>query len=155
MTSDQAITLFYLGNPMNVSRHWATFDNIIQFDDAQMEACHDYIQWLFPIPEQSMWNPNSPVLSPERAELFRVNDFDRLQVQRAFERWMAFMSGTAHWVRLSDHNHLRITRVIRFLILTGFPKEAHQVYDKAVEMMNARSCLMPRTHQFWVEALTS
>src|ERR1700724_2057723 len=32
--------------------------------DDQLEAIHDYIQWLFPLPERSGFNVAAPVLNP-------------------------------------------------------------------------------------------
>lgn len=37
---------------------------VLAFDDAQLERRHDFIQWLFPLPEPSRTVPGSPVLLP-------------------------------------------------------------------------------------------
>ena len=39
-----------------------TFDEILGWDDARLEMVHDYIQWIFPLPERSGANPWAPVL---------------------------------------------------------------------------------------------
>jgi hypothetical protein len=44
---------------------------IQQWQDSQLEAVHDYIQWLFPLPERSGFNVAAPVLNPKSIQEFR------------------------------------------------------------------------------------
>ena len=35
------------------------------------ESCHDYIQWMFPLAEESEYNPDAPVLTEEDIIFFQ------------------------------------------------------------------------------------
>ena len=48
-----------------------TRNQILAFGDRQLEEVHDYIQWLFPLPEPSRFNPDAPLLTPEDVMRFR------------------------------------------------------------------------------------
>ena len=37
--------------------------DILKWPDKRLESTHDYIQWLFPLPEVSGFNPEAPTLS--------------------------------------------------------------------------------------------
>ena len=61
---------FYSGTePDNRGRH---LHEIQQWPDEQLETVHDYIQWLFPLPERSGFNVSAPVLNPESIQGFRT-----------------------------------------------------------------------------------
>jgi hypothetical protein len=55
------------------------------------ERQHDFIQWLFPLPEASAYNPNAPLLTEQdRNQLAHVQRFkDRLE--RAYYRFTEFL----------------------------------------------------------------
>ena len=36
---------------------------IWEWDDNELEAEHDYIQWLFPLREATIHNPNAPIVN--------------------------------------------------------------------------------------------
>lgn len=130
------------------------FDDILEFSDEDFEGVHDYIQWLFPVPEPSMFNPWAPLLSEADIQVFKTDAEMRAQAYRAFRRWLQFLSNNPHWCVPRDHNHLRITRVIRFLTLTDQGSEAQQLFQTAVEMMGKHSPSFPeQTRFYWEEAL--
>src|SRR5260370_19373303 len=41
--------------------------------DDDLEAVHDFIQWLFPLPEPSRYNPDAPLLTDENIAPFRAH----------------------------------------------------------------------------------
>jgi len=94
-----------------------TIEEIWRWDDAQWESEHDFIQWLFPLNEQSMAVRNSPVLSADDIEQIRKSDVALSSLESSTARFQLFLSRSSHWVRSYDHNHLRITRVIKSLRL--------------------------------------
>jgi hypothetical protein len=130
------------------------FDDIVKFDDTHLEEVHDYIQWLFPVPEPSAFNPWAPLLTEADIQIFKTDVGLRAQAYRAFRRWYAFLQGNTHWCVPRDHNHLRITRVIRFLTLTEQDAEAQQLYSTASLMMVRNATNFPDTTlNYWKEAL--
>ncbi len=90
---------------------------MLAFNNAALEQHHDYIQWLFPLTEPSSAVPDAPVLSPEEAAAISQSSIGQIVLAGATDRMAAFYRDTDHWLRAEDHNHLRITRIIRSLRL--------------------------------------
>ena len=113
-------------------------DEIRAWDDGRLEAVHDYIQWLFPLPEASGFNPYAPVLTPEDIVTIRDDPALRDQVRGSFGRLLRFYgygwergavietdaSRRRAWVTPGNHNFLRISRILRSLSLLGLREEA-------------------------------
>jgi hypothetical protein len=121
-----------------------TLEEILAWDDWHLEEVHDYIQWLFPLEELSRANPNAPLLTLEDIASFRESPERRQALRQAFIRILAFYgfeaigSGgatlirqspdwrtrSANWLKPSNHNHLRLTRIMKSLSLLGLDGEA-------------------------------
>ena len=56
----------------------------------QLEAVHDYIQWLFPLPEPSGFNVAAPVLDRDSIQEFRT----RPELQQKLPRGNRAQDGT-------------------------------------------------------------
>lgn len=105
-----------------------------------LESRHDFIQWLFPLPEPSSANPEAPVLTPAEAEaiaatpalqaslLSSLDALGRLYgIARdgaSFRRGPGFPGPFTAWLGPIDHNHLRFSRILRCLCLCGLGAEA-------------------------------
>jgi hypothetical protein len=87
--------------------------------DVFWEETHDFIQWLFPLPEPSRAVPSSPVATREDFLELESNPFLRMRSTVATARFLTFLDNTQKWRCASDHNHLRITRALRSLRLSG------------------------------------
>jgi opioid growth factor receptor-like protein len=111
--------------------------DILQFGDDALEAAHDYIQWLFPIPEKSAFNPWAPVLTSQDIDELRRNPDALENLRAAAGRMLEFYRNNAHWLTATDHNHLRISRIIRSLKLIAGLKEAERFYGEIMELVNA------------------
>src|SRR5262249_53715462 len=103
------------------------------------EETHDYIQWLFPLKEKSGFNPTAPVLTDDSMQAFKSSENLRGRVLRSLGIMLTFygLSCKAErggvqvirsdeyedrkevWVRPSNHNHLRLTRILTSLRLLG------------------------------------
>ena len=120
-----------------------TLRAIRAFDADRLESTHDFIQWLFPLPEPSGANPHAPLLAAGDIEAFaaqpalREELLNSLQVMLRFYG-LALVSGTGaprverardyaarcgQWLERS-HNFLRISRILRSLTLLGCGAEA-------------------------------
>lgn len=86
--------------------------DVIAFDDARIEAVHDFIQWLFPSAEASRAVPGAPVLGAAEAAAIRGDPQARAGLRAGLERMARFYADTDGWLTGYDHNHLRITRII-------------------------------------------
>jgi len=141
---NQKIIDFY-ENKHSVGRNNLTFDQVTKLPDARLEQCHDYIQWLFPLPEQSRFMRDAPILDRETAR--RLSSGYSLRVSEAIQTMMRFWKidlrlgedGPAtikmgqYWMQPEDHNHFRISRVIRFLTLLAEDRAKPVLYSDCAE----------------------
>src|SRR5690242_21526611 len=61
-------------------------DEIWSFSHEQLEAVHDYIQWLFPLAERSAFNPGAPLLDEETIARFHRSE-ERRVGKEGRSRW--------------------------------------------------------------------
>ena len=130
-----------------------TLDAVLAFDDAELERRHDFIQWLFPLPEPSRAVPGSPVLDDADTAGIRASTAAQTNLARAAERMLAFYARTAAWRAPFDHNHLRITRIIRSLRLLAGDAAADAFRDALLGRVEAgRIPINATSLRFWREA---
>lgn len=118
--------------------------DIHEFDYYELEFHHDYIQWLFPLPEPSGANASAPLLSKEDIAAFQSDASLRKALLQSFELMLQFYGlqltdGDANveivrganfdersnvWLTTGNHNFLRISRILRSLSLLGCRKYA-------------------------------
>ncbi len=136
-------------------------EQVLGWDDEDWEMQHDFIQWLFPTDEPSMFNPDTPVLDAASIARFRGDPLQRHRLRRSFDRWLAFC-GVVHtddgltfgnpnpavWNR-QNHHWLRITRVLRSLNLLGLPDEAQAFFSL---LTTIRAKIDPTTWRYWERA---
>ena len=121
------VTAFLEGEGMD-ARGRSIFD-VLGMDNVALERTHDFIQWLFPLPEPSA------------------------AVPAATDRMEAFYRGTRDWLRPHDHNHLRITRIIRSLRLLRGDGEADAFRDAILFLVEAaRAPVSARSRGYWTTA---
>jgi hypothetical protein len=151
MVTPSRIIGFYNGTE---SDHRDRYLNEIQeWPDDQLEAVHDYIQWLFPLPEPSGFNVAAPVLTRECIQEFRSRpdlqeslrvSFQRLMSFYGFEvrvgkhitvtRAPSFAAKATGWLSPGNHNHLRIKRILRCLTVLGLEAEAKPFLECLAEI---------------------
>jgi len=119
-----------------------------------LEAVHDYIQWLFPLDERSAFNPHAPLLDAETMAAFRRDETLRAKVERSLEmmldfygftragdritRGPAFAERSQQWLRPGNHNFLRLTRILKSLTLLGHEVHAEQLLTCLEEVYRER-----------------
>jgi hypothetical protein len=129
---------------------------VLAFDDYRIEAVHDFIQWLFPLPEPSRAVPGSPVLEPEEAAAIRADPLALEGFRAGLARMARFYAATDHWLTPADHNHLRISRIIAATRnLLG--REAAAAFRAAIAARNeaAGRPINPTSLHHWERALGS
>lgn len=168
----QRIVAFYEGEaPDDRGRR---LNEILQFDDDRLEDVHDFIQWLFPLPERSGANPSAPILDDAAVEAFRARPELRAALRRSLDRMLGFYglewSGerivkspsfaqrSGNWLHAGNHNHLRLTRMLRSLFLLGEAQAAKALFDFLAEIYDeehqtGRNRISDRTFNFWQSAL--
>jgi hypothetical protein len=146
-------------------------DAILAWGDGRLEAVHDFIQWLFPLPEPSRFNPDAPLLTAEDIATFRQDAELRANLRRSFERILSFLGlaetgggeiveGSNFANRVPDvweqpnHNWLRITRILRSLTLLGLGDEARALYLRLADFhARRRFPIDEETFQYWSSAI--
>ena len=108
--------------------------DIWDFDDNAIEQTHDFIQWMFPLTEKSMSVPGVPILSAEDVEAIRASEIARSNLEKSAQWYLGFLQRNNHWIKSYDHNHLRITRVIKALNLLLSQRAALTLLNSVLEV---------------------
>lgn len=176
-TSSQPLLIRFfdpaIASPDARNRSLAT---ILSWPDSRLESSHDYIQTVFPLPEESMFS-FAPIVTPEIRSAFLAQPELRASLRRALERMLKFYglevsdeaetgkettciitrganfkTASRNWVTRFDHNHLRLTRILRSLRVLGLGDEAaalHGFLSMDEEVIGAVS---PRSQMYWRRA---
>jgi hypothetical protein len=119
-----------------------------------LESIHDYIQWLFPLATRSNAQPGAPVLTSLEIEAIRADERALRNLHRASARMLGFYERTRWWLSWSDHNHLRISRILQSLrVLAG--EEAARAFYEAIMRLHHEggSPISPANLRYWAKAI--
>lgn len=138
---ENALLRFYRGEGRD--HRGRRLADILAFDEVRLESTHDFIQWLFPLPEPSGANAQAPLLSAADRAAFAADPALRAALRRSLDTMLAFyglerrglsgevavLRGPRFGERSSEwldrpHNFLRISRMLRSLSLLGCGPEA-------------------------------
>lgn len=166
------IVLFY-DHQVNASDPLGrTLDMILAWPDTELEYCHNYIQYLFPLPERSAFNAFAPVIDRATYTAFHARSELRARLKQSFNRMLAFygfkynespekvyvsrtprFDETArNWVRRVDHNHLRITRILRSVRVLGLELEAEALWRALDDLCEEKRLISKNSWTFWTRA---
>nr|POF17139.1 opioid growth factor receptor [Quercus suber] len=153
--------------------------DILKWNSSTLEARHDYIQHLFPLPEPSPFNSGAATLTKHVRDEFHARPELRLNLLQAFNCMCVFygfapnfrdgdfapgklealprgahFAELAHsWGRHFDHNHLRMTRIIRSIRILGLEAEARMFYETLVrENVQLGNVINQRSLGLWRHA---
>ena len=146
-------------------------ERIWSWDDGELEHCHDFIQWMFPLDEPSAFNADAPLVTREDRAEFRKEQ----QLQAAMRRSLAvflrflglavetdgkvirgenFQQKLSLW-RTPNHNWLRITRVLKGLRLLGFDPEARALWACLSDLHEKEGFPFSGSFDYWKSAACS
>ena len=113
-----------------------------------IESSHTFIQWLFPTDAASRFNQSAALLVAEDARSITQNLCTALRVRESFTMMLEFFGFTMHLgdvlviATLDDarldhfirhrHNWMRVSRILRSLVLLGFANYADAFYKALV-----------------------
>lgn len=139
---------------------------IWEWTDDELESTHDYIQWLFPLREDSICQPDSPILTDRdiavidkenvRRSFLVMCDFYGIEYQGVTIRTNPHTWIYKHhnWLRPKNHNYLRLTRIIKSLMLFGLEQEAVTLEMFLVDLYSKHKDMIgEETLKFWTEAI--
>ena len=152
--NQRIIEFFNGGQPDGAGRY---LSELRTWPDQQLESVHDFIQWMFPLTEPSPVNPDAPVLDEDTIREVRSRPELQAQVRASWLRMQQFYGGSRQWISPNNHNHLRITRILKCLRLLGLDPEAEAffkwlepIYHE--ERRKPRPGITDRTFRFWQSA---
>ncbi|MBI3490725.1 MAG: hypothetical protein HY047_02870 [Acidobacteria bacterium] len=152
-----------------------SLDDIRAMSVDALEATHDFIQWLFPLPEPSSASADAPLLTPEDIRQFNADRMLRDELSRSLAVMLRFYGFASRehagpggveivratgfaargriWLHPHSHNFLRITRILRALHLLGCADHAIALLG-CLEDVYAEfpDTIGPRTIAFWRSA---
>ncbi|KAI5921988.1 opioid growth factor receptor conserved region-domain-containing protein [Camillea tinctor] len=153
-----------------------TLEQILAWDDAQLERAHDYIQLVFPLPEGSVFSLAAPILDeatflhwrarPELQDAMRRVLARMLRFYGLAIRWEEdgkrvvvtegrnFEENRHRWVCRGSHNHMRITRILRSLRVLGLGREAEAFYGALREVCDKWGSIGDLSREFWERAVS-
>jgi hypothetical protein len=129
-----------------------TLDEIRALSRRELERVHDYIQWLFPLPERSGANPAAPTLAADEIAAFRGDDALQRELIESLAVMLEFYGfrighatsriaraadadeRIAEWFRPGNHNFLRLTRIMRSLTVLGLTPYARSLLGQLEHM---------------------
>ncbi|RWW93019.1 opioid growth factor receptor-related protein [Aestuariirhabdus litorea] len=116
-----------------------------------LEGTHDYVQWLFPLPEASGANQQSPLLTPALARRFMAHPNAESELLTSLDciahfwgivrRQLHFspneLAGEQEplWCCPASHNQLRISRVLGCLSCLGQVPIAYELFNYLVNRL--------------------
>ena len=121
--------------------------------DNDAETNHDYIQWMFPLDEPSQAVNGAPVLSDFDIDEIKENRLAIENLEKSARWFLGFLERNDHWITNYDHNHLRITRVIKSLRLLASDEAADEFRDKVIALAGDNLNLVDEeARDFWNSA---
>ncbi len=163
------VVAFYSGGPDDRGR---TLASMLAWRDDELEAVHDFIQWMFPTAVPSGVNPFAPLVTDRTVAGFAARAELRQALRRSLDRMLSFYGlcreterirpdpsrfpdRSRVWLHPGNHNHLRLTRILQSLALLGLPDDARALQRCLLEIAEgpARARISPRTLDFWKRAV--
>jgi hypothetical protein len=164
----QPIVDFYLGKATDTSGR--TLREIHEWDYNKLENIHDYIQWLFPLTEPSQYNLLAPVLDAEQIATFHTDPELQAQLLASFDMMLGFYGfernnlsitrsnsweeRSRNWLRPGNHNHLRLSRILKSLSILGLKDYTHALFEALNAVSSEKSSVISDTTMgYWKRAL--
>jgi len=152
------IIQFYLNQTTTTdNKNGYLFDDILQWNNEKLERTHDYIQYLFPLKEKSKYNKDALTLTDMDIYQFKYNQVLRKNVRKALSRMLSFYGihevvlkkydyidyiwdrKTKHWLSLNNHNYLRLTRIMKFLMMIKMEYRSIKLFIALCNIYNSQT----------------
>jgi hypothetical protein len=168
------ITDFYKGKIPDI--HGRMLRDIQKWDYVNLEEVHSYIQWLFPLNEESNYNSLAPILTDEDLVEFQNSDDIRGNLLTSFNAILSFYGfilgksdgiiiinraenfeeRSLNWLTAYNHNFLRITRILKCLMLVGLDNYAFSFFETLKKLYDTdyKNTIGEVTYKYWENAKT-
>ena len=127
--------------------------DIWSYTHDEIEYNHDFIQLIFPLnkPSKAVFN-NLYLKDREIINKLKRDDHVRKNILKSRDWFLKFLKENKQWKNYSDHNQLRITRIIECLRLLISDLEADKFYKEMFSLLNDNIQINPSTLKFWDNA---
>ena len=126
---------------------------IWDFSDTEIEGTHDFIQKLFPLNERSSMSLNKFYIEdPALIERIRMDPIITNNFMASKNFFLGFLARNDHWQRFHNHNQLRITRIIKSLLLFVSRDEAESFYQDVLSLINSNAAIPSEAYMHWDNA---
>ena len=88
----------------------------------------------------------------EEIELLRKDHHVQENMIKALVRMEDFYRDNDFWLQPNDHNHLRITRIIKSIKLLNSPDNAKEFYEFILDRVNKFKPVTEESLRFWINA---
>lgn len=151
-----------------------TREQLLASNNRFLELSHLYIQWLFPLTEASEYNPATPVLTEEDIETIKNSVNGRNNILTSFMRMLSFygyrmeisdekdiritiddnsVMRRLNWLRYNNHNFLRITRILKCLMLFNLDAYAMAFFHALQEEYKRKEQMLAIPYTYWETAV--
>ena len=140
------------------------YNDILNYDNKRLEDRHNYIQYLFPLPVKSKYNPDTRVIDQIFINEAIINMKIRKNIIKSFLRMLNFYGYSysvkpfdiidkgeyKQWLSRGNHNYLRITRILKFLMLVGMELLAYKFVEQLCKL---RDKIDEESFNFWIKTI--
>ena len=127
---------------------------IWEFSDIEIERTHNFIQKLFPLNEPSAMSLNKFYIDDSvLIERIRIDPKIANNLIASKNFFLGFLSRNDQWQRHHNHNQLRITRIIKSLMLLVSRDEAESFHQEVISLINSNSLISTKAYEHWDLAL--
>ena len=127
--------------------------DIWSFTDDEIEYNHDFIQLIFPLDKPSETVDHNIYLKNVNEFLkIKSNIVIKKNIIKSKDWFIEFLKRNNQWKSYSDHNQLRITRIIECLRLLISDDEADLFYSTILSMVGKKVNINVITLDYWSKA---
>lgn len=146
-----------------------TLIDMWHWSDEELEFCHSFIQWWFPLKEPSNFNPDAPILSEEDITCFKNSDVMRTRLITSTYCFLEFMGldwdkdykviKGDNWDAKIDmwkhinHNWLRVTRMLTSLRTLGCEDVAKNIFAFLEYLHKEEKLVSENSFDYWQKAM--
>ena len=142
---------FLKGNKPDIHKRY--LKDIWMMSDNQIENKHNFIQWIFPLNVKSNAVPSSPILTKKEIISIKKSETAQKNIEKSAEWFLEFLSSNSHWICQNNHNHYRITRVIKSLRLIHSNEEAEKFKNSIMNLIQGNEKKINLTNiQYWKDS---
>jgi hypothetical protein len=141
MNDDKLVLDFFLGVGYDSSNR--SINDVLAFDEHNIESHHDFIQWIFPTKERSAYNQGAPIISGDFRNILFKSNVAQDNFCKTCKMFLSFCGFNCSKSTITDtqayektvfvrpsHNLLRITRVLNSLNQTGHENCSEYIFSQ-------------------------